>query len=250
MPKSQERIAQEREFRKGRIADIAMQLFSRHGFSAVNVERIAQASGYTRVSVYNHFRGKPMIYLYLVRRKMEALCDEIELALGKDLSPTQAFQVFLDAMMAFHERNPSFFELYFLERERVQRDMSPEERAELETAQHRLERLARGVLERGIASGDYRDVDAVTAANLFFASFAGAILLYKTHRFRATLRQFLRAIGHFFLRSLGVEGGPYLLPAGRAVRRKVFSGSGAKAGRSRQTAQARRKSSGKERHPA
>jgi AcrR family transcriptional regulator len=207
----------------------------------VSVEQIAEASGYTRVSVYNHFRGKPMIYLYLVRREMEALCDEIDLALRGEISPTAAFQAFLDEMVAFQERNPSFFELYFLERERVQRDMSPEEKASLDTAQHRLERLARGVFERGISSGDYRDVDTATAANLFFSSFAGAILLHKTHRFRATLRQLLHASGHFLLRSLGVEGGPYLLPAERPARGKASLSSGSGAGRSRRAALSGRK---------
>lgn len=212
MPKSHERIAQEREFRKARIADAAMHLFGEHGFSSVSVEQIAEASGYTRVSVYNHFRGKPMIYLYLVQRGCEELAREIEKSVGVELPPEEAFRAFLFCLIEAVQKQPSFFELYFLERERVQRDMSAEEVQTLEDAQLRVERPSRELFERGLAAGAYRDVEAAVAVNLFFSSFAGAILLYRTHSFRANLRQLLEAVGHYFLRGLQAHGGAYPLP--------------------------------------
>lgn len=212
MPKSQERIAQEREFRRSRIADAAMRLFAEQGFSNVSVEQIAEASGYTRVSVYNHFRGKPMIYLYIVQRETEALADEVERALSPGMGSLEQFHIFLDRLIAINERQPSFFDLYFFQRERVEKDMSEEELAVLAAAHYRLEAVSRRLFERGIQDGTFRDVDPATATNLFFAGFAGAILLHRTHRFKATLRQLLQACGHFFLRSLGAAEGPYPLP--------------------------------------
>ena len=212
MPKSHERIAQEREFRKARIADAAMQLFAEQGFSAVSVEQIAEASGYTRVSVYNHFRGKPMIYLYLVQRGCEVLAEAMERKVTPALTSRAAFEAFLECLIDALEKQPSFFELYFLERERVQRDMSAEEVASLDEAHLRIERPTRGLFERGIAAGAYRDIDAATASNLFFASFAGAILLFRTHTFRANLRQLLFAVGHYYLRGLESGEGAYVMP--------------------------------------
>jgi AcrR family transcriptional regulator len=212
VPRSQERIAQEREFRRGRIADAAMRLFAEHGFSAVSVEQIAEASGYTRVSVYNHFRGKPMIYLYLIRRETDVLAGDIERRVAGAPQPLDAFRAFLEALIDSLEKQPSFFELYFLEHEDVERDMSPEELAELEGAKWRLVEVARNIFDRGVKAGVYKDIDAPTAGNLFYASLAGAILLYRTHEFRAPLPQFLRAVGHYFLRSVGAAEGPYALP--------------------------------------
>jgi len=212
MPKSHERIAQEREFRKARIADAAMRLFAEHGFSSVSVEQIAEASGYTRVSVYNHFRGKPMIYLYLVQRGCELLAEEIEQRVTADLSPRTAFQTFLECLIDCIEKQPSFFELYFLERERVQRDMSAEEVAQLDEAHFRIERPTRQLFERGIAANAYHDIDSATATNLFYASFAGAILLFRTHTFKANLRQLLHAVGHYYLRGLASGEGAYVMP--------------------------------------
>ena len=212
MPKSHERIVQERELRRAHIADAAMQLFSVHGFSAVSVEQIAEASGYTRVSVYNHFRGKPMIYLYLVQRGCEALGRAIEARVTEALAPRAAFGAFLDCLIEAIDRDTSFFELYFLERERVQADMSADEVALLEEAHYRVERPTRRMFERGIAAGAFRDVDAATATNLFFAWFAGAVLLFRTHTFRANLHQMLHAVGHYFLRGLEAGEGAYVLP--------------------------------------
>jgi AcrR family transcriptional regulator len=218
VPKSQERIAQEREFRRGRIADEAMKLFAEHGFSAVSVEQIAEASGYTRVSVYNHFRGKPLIYLYIIERETERLAREIERAIRPEMSAVESFHAFLECLIAQQERQPSFFDLYFLEREQVQRDMTPDEVASLEEAQFRIERIARGIFERAVNEGACTDIDAPTATNLFFIGFAGAILLHRTHRFKASLRQLLQGVGHYFLRSLGAAQGKYALPFHRELQ--------------------------------
>jgi AcrR family transcriptional regulator len=212
MPRSPERIAQEREIRRARIADTAMRLFAEHGFAAVSVEQIAAACKYTRVSVYNHFRGKPMIYLYLVRRGCAELARQIAARVRPEVPAHESFAALLDCFVELVEREPSFYELYFLERERVLRDMSAEERAELDTAHFSVERPARAMFERGIAAGVYKGVDAATATNLFFASFAGTILLYRTHRFRANLRELIGAVGHYLFRGLEAGGGAFPLP--------------------------------------
>lgn len=213
MPKSAKRIEEEREFRRGRIADAAMRLFAEHGFSAVSVEQVAEASEYTRVSVYNHFRGKPMIFLYLVRRETSRLLGELRRRVPDDLDPVEAFGELLETLIDALEKQRSFFELYFFERERVQRDMDAEEVAQLEAAQFRIEGFARTLFQRGIDQGAFHDADAATATNLFFAGFAGSLLLYRTHHFEASLPQLLRANAHFFLRSLGAASGPFQLPS-------------------------------------
>ena len=212
MPKSHERIAEEREQRRARIADAAMKLFGEHGFASVSVEQIADASGYTRVSVYNHFRGKPMIYLYLVQRGCALLAEQIERRVRPEMPPLEAFDAFWATFVEAPDLLPSFFDLYFLERDRVTRDMSDEEKAQLQRAHVQVERPTRALFERGIAAGVFRDVDSATAASLFYAFFAGTILLHRTHGFAASQRQLLGAAGHYFVRGLQAGAGAFEMP--------------------------------------
>lgn len=214
MPKSPERIEEEREERKRRIADAAMQLFAEHGFTSVSIEQIAAASGYTRVSIYNHFRGKPLIYLYLVQRGCEWLELELERRVGPELSALAAFDAYWGTFVEALNVLPGYFELYFIEREHVMHDMTEDELELLEDAKLRIERPTRALFERGIAEGLFRDVQPATAASLFFSTFAGAVLLYRTHKFVATRAQFLGAAGHYFARGLMAGGGIYAMPTG------------------------------------
>jgi AcrR family transcriptional regulator len=212
LPRSPERIAQGREFRRSRIADAALRLFTERGFAPVTVEDIAEASGYTRVSVYNHFRGKPMIYLYLIQRETDTLVASIERVIPSGTPAREAFNLLLDGLITWTEQRPSFFFLYFVSREEVERDMSPEELQSLEESHFRLLEIARAIFEQGISEGVFHDVDAPTAANIFFSNIVGAILLHRTHEFRATLPQLLRATAHYFLRSVGAAQGASPLP--------------------------------------
>ncbi len=188
-----------------------MQLFTEHGFAQVTVEDIAAASGYTRVSVYNHFRGKPMIYLYLVQRDTDRLVTEISQQIAGAAIGLPAFDALLEGLIAWAEEHPSFFFLYFVAREEVERDMTKAQRKAVEESHYRLLEVVRSVFKDGVAEGAFHDIDAPTAANLFFANLVGAILIHRTHAFRASLPQLLRATAHYFLRGVGAAKGSFAL---------------------------------------
>jgi AcrR family transcriptional regulator len=199
-----------------------MQLFTAQGFAAVTVEDIAAASGYTRVSVYNHFRGKPMIYLYLVQRDTERLVVAISQEIQSAAPGLGMFDAMLNGMVRWVEDNPSFFFLYFVAREEVERDMTRAQRRAVEESHYRLLEVVRDVFKQGIAAGAFHDIDAPTAANLFFANLVGAVLLHRTHSFRASMPQLLRATAHYFLRGVGAAKGAFALSyyAKQPVRHK------------------------------
>jgi AcrR family transcriptional regulator len=54
-----------------RLLDAAQAIFMKKGFVAASVEDIAEAAGYTRGAFYSNFRGKPELFLELLRRDHE-----------------------------------------------------------------------------------------------------------------------------------------------------------------------------------
>lgn len=216
MPGASARILEGREHRRARLADVALGLFSERGYSGVSVEDIAAAAGYTRASVYNHFRGKALIYLHIIARKTELLAAAIERRVAPAEAGLPAFDALVEALIVWTQDEPSFFFLYFVARVEVERDMTAAQRRSLEESHHRLLAIVRDVFDGAIAAKAFQDIDAPTAANLFFASIVGAILLHRTHDFRATLPELLQATAHYFLRGVGAARGPYRL---RSYRR-------------------------------
>lgn len=58
------------EERKGRIADVATRLFSKHGFSGVTTRQIAKAAKVNEALLYKHFPNKEALYTEIIERKL------------------------------------------------------------------------------------------------------------------------------------------------------------------------------------
>lgn len=60
------------ESKRDRLLDCAATLFREHGFRATGIDRILEASGCAKMTLYNHFRSKEELILACVRRADEA----------------------------------------------------------------------------------------------------------------------------------------------------------------------------------
>ncbi|VTR96757.1 family transcriptional regulator : Transcriptional regulator, TetR family protein OS=Pseudoalteromonas tunicata D2 GN=PTD2_05670 PE=4 SV=1: TetR_N [Gemmata massiliana] len=54
-----------------RLVATAVDLFYRHGFGAVGIERVIEAAGVTKTTFYKHFKGKDDLMVAAVRRRDE-----------------------------------------------------------------------------------------------------------------------------------------------------------------------------------
>lgn len=73
---SLDRRAREKEQLHNRILDAAQDLFTRHGYEAVTMRRIAQKVEYTPTALYFHFQNKEALLLELSERSALALGEE------------------------------------------------------------------------------------------------------------------------------------------------------------------------------
>ena len=63
--------------KRERLLDSAAALFHLHGFRATGIDRILQASGCAKMTLYNHFRSKEELILACVRRADEAWRNKV-----------------------------------------------------------------------------------------------------------------------------------------------------------------------------
>jgi AcrR family transcriptional regulator len=118
-----------------RILDIALELFTEHGYDKTSLRDIAERLGTTKAALYYHFKSKSDILLELHLRLHalgQGILDELE-ALDNGQQRAAAWPALIDrfitevsenrALMALHQRNQSAVEdLHRSERHRLSND--------------------------------------------------------------------------------------------------------------------------------
>jgi AcrR family transcriptional regulator len=97
-----------------RILDAAEALFAQRGLTGVGVREIAQASGLTPASLYNHFPGKQALYEAVLERGLRPLQELLESLAPRDLGPETVDEL-VPAIMQHLARRPHQPRLVFHE---------------------------------------------------------------------------------------------------------------------------------------
>lgn len=85
-----------------RLVAAAVELFYRHGFNAVGIDRVIAKAGVTKTTFYKHFEGKDDLMVAAVRRRDEwesqAWNRAVRQRAGEDGEPAAQFRAMLDVM--------------------------------------------------------------------------------------------------------------------------------------------------------
>lgn len=103
-PKAQ-RLQREREQRRKAIIKVASEFFSTQGYEQTMVEEIAQAAGYTKMTIYNYFETKDDIFAAVVSQAYQKLYEIMNNHLRK-AEVSYELRSMGDAYFAFFERYP------------------------------------------------------------------------------------------------------------------------------------------------
>jgi len=160
--------------REQEILHAAMKVFSRDGFSATDVEKIAALAKVGKGTVYRHFGNKQDLFLAVVEWGLNTLNERI-LEATKDIEdPIERISAAIYTYMEFFEQNRRFYRVLVQDqsggfRERVEREFKEKYFAHL----HLLEE----VLEKGMQLGIFKRMDVSSAALALVGS--SNALIYK-----------------------------------------------------------------------
>jgi AcrR family transcriptional regulator len=154
--------------RPAEIAEAALELFVEHGFAGTRMEAIAKRAGVTKGTLYLYFPSKEDLFRAVVTENVlpnlelgEKLVAEhtgsasellgLLVRRSWELMQTSRTQCMPKLLLAEGKNFPELARFY------------------VDEVVQRVRRLFTSVIERGIASGEFRDVDALTAAKLLLA---------------------------------------------------------------------------------
>lgn len=143
------------------ILDVAAKLFIDRGTAGTSMQDIAEALGLSRTAVYYYFKSKEAIQ----RSLTEELLSTARRLAGEtvardDIDPVTALRALVSQHAELILSRPAEFRVA----DRTEADMTPKQRASVQSARRNVLENFSGVIERGVREGQFRIVDARVAA--------------------------------------------------------------------------------------
>lgn len=174
-----ERREREREERKRQILAAARSLLFEEGLQATSVNKIARRAELGVGTIYFYFAGKEEIFAALQEEGIEVLQAMMLRDLEGAKGPEERLRSIARTYVDFSREKGDYFDIinYFLSSPGVMFNEDLKER--IDQRGNRVVSLLVSTVEAGIASGDFRKVDARKFAMMFWATLHGLMLFRK-----------------------------------------------------------------------
>lgn len=166
------------EERKQQILDAAIAVFARLGFRAARMDDVAEQAGLSKGALYLYYKSKDAIIAAILQRLFAGEFKHLQALVESEGKGPVAEQLltltrqFASMMQWMSKLMPIAFEFYAIAgRDKAVRQFLKEYFTDY---RHLLARL----IERGIAQGEFRDINAEATAITFVALFEGQALLF------------------------------------------------------------------------
>ena len=153
-----------------RLIHAALKEFAHYGYEQANVNRISEAAGFAKGTVYNYFPSKQALMLALIEEIGNAHVSWMKEGIRSETSPSQRLGALFNAGFAYVEQRPS--EAHFLLTTLY--GAGDEFRQAMGKVYQPLFRLvAAEILAPGIEQGVFRPVDPYRTATLLMTLYLG-----------------------------------------------------------------------------
>ena len=166
------------EERRATILKAAEACFASAGYHKTTIDDIAEGAGLSKGAVYWHFDGKRQLFLALLESYFSAISQEMEPG-ARAGSAREALEQMSEAALQIAPVMTGLVELMLEYLAHAARDDTV--RAFLARTGAEQLQMILVQIERGIASGEFRRVDAVAAATAFVAPLDG-LMIHKVIR--------------------------------------------------------------------
>ena len=153
--------------RRAELVEVAARLFSERGYHGTSMQDLGQALGIQRGSLYAHIGSKEELLFDVVDEGAERFLARGEEALSTTGGARDRLRAFLVGHVETATQHLEASTVFLNE----WRYLSPELRDMIHTKRDRYESMARGIIEEGVAGGEFRaDADVRFAARLLLSA--------------------------------------------------------------------------------
>jgi AcrR family transcriptional regulator len=159
MPKGIPLTQSEIEQRRQEIAQIAVELVVQKGFAETSMRQIAKAVGMGKSTLYDYFKSKDDIIVFVIKDHMTVLQLRAETILTQDVNAAEQLRRIMVMHLAFLLENKAFYLRLLNEAQRLK----VESQRRIQVHRYAYQDLLKNLIESGIQQGCFRPVDPIMA---------------------------------------------------------------------------------------
>ena len=152
--------------RRRAIVNASVKLFLDQGFPETSMREIAEAAGVGKSSLYDYFKTKDDILLFLIEDMGVAIIEQAKAIAALAIPPDTRIRQIMHMQRSYLEDNDRLFWLLLNEAQRLKL----ESQQRIQERRYELQDLVRAMIEEGIVRGAFRPVNALLAARLMLNS--------------------------------------------------------------------------------
>jgi len=182
--KTSSRKQRELAKRETLILDTAQRILHERGYSHLTMDRIAEATEYSKGTIYNHFSSKEDLVCSLCCRSVSTLIDMFTRSAEYKGSSRERFSAIGIGYTLYHQVHPMTAQnIQIIKVNAVREKISDEKLNEMESLEQRITQIAIGVVNEAIACGDLAEEINPMASSIVFgvwSMYFGALMLERS----------------------------------------------------------------------
>ena len=167
-----QRQLEERKMRQERILTGALEVFKSKGFDGATMDEIAQKSDFGKATLYYYFHSKEEVFAAILEDGWQRLWASLESVIGGDESPRQTFINVLLKIAENARNRPGLYEFLFNAPKVITFEEQPWKRY-----QERMYGTIQGLLEDGVKSGEFPNINSQLLFKAMGGLFMGLVLM-------------------------------------------------------------------------
>lgn len=170
-----ERQKEEREIRKERILSGALSVFKSKGLDGATMDEIAAESGFGKATLYYYFPSKEDVFCGILDRGWTQLWESLEEDIHTDKGPRETFINILIKIAQRSQKNRNEYEFLFNAPKAITHIDASDQN--WKSYQHQLYAILKGLLDEGVAKGEFPKLDPDLMFKAIGGLFVGLIFM-------------------------------------------------------------------------
>ena len=197
MPKGIPLTDEEQLRRRKELFDASVHLFLEKGFNETSMREIAEAAGVGKSTLYDYFESKDEILISYFENELQKITTRAQKIAEQDLSATEKLRQIMQMHLSYLVENKQFYLKLTLESQRL----AIQSQQRIQTSRHVYQDLLRGLVEEGVLTGEFRDINPLFAARSIFTLLSLAVF---TSRPTGTPEEMMQDAMDIFFKGLRV----------------------------------------------
>lgn len=163
------------------ILDTAQTMIHEHGYTHLTMDRIAEATEYSKGTIYNHFSSKEDLVCSLCCRSVKNLIDVFECAYQYEGPTRERYLAIGVGYSLYHQLHPmDSHNIQTVKNNAVREKVSEKKLLEMESLEQKITNIAQNIVQQAIDCGDLDKIYQNDVSTIVFGCWSmhyGALLL-------------------------------------------------------------------------